>query len=185
MSNKFDTFIKSQSHNTSTESSTHLTIEQEKELWINKLAELYSLVNKSLEDYVNSGDVRITRSPVTLHEEQIGSYRVDQLEILIGRQVVRLKPIGTFLIGARGRVDMVGPRGSVRFVIVPPASQKPTIEITISTVGEVTKPKPEPKHVPPEEWVWKISTLPPRIMYVDLNSESFQDALIGVVNGDS
>src|SRR3546814_2714718 len=106
-----------------------------KEWWLDKLAELYELVNKSLGDYVKSGDVSISRSPVTLHEEQLGSYQVDQLEILLGRQIVRLKPIGTFLIGARGRVDMVGPRGSVRFVIVPPASQKPSIEITVS-IGE-------------------------------------------------
>src|SRR3546814_12833964 len=122
-----------------------------KEWWLDKLAELYELVNKSLGDYVKSGDVSISRSPVTLHEEQLGSYQVDQLEILLGRQIVRLKPIGTFLIGARGRVDMVGPRGSVRFVIVPPASQKPRIEITVSIGEAATKPRAEPKHVPPEK----------------------------------
>lgn len=185
MTDKFDEFIKSQAQRTIEENSAQITPEQGKEWWLNKLVELYALVNKSLEDYVKSGDVKITRFPVTLNEEQLGSYQSEQLEILLGRQVVRLKPVGTVLIGARGRVDMIGPRGSVRFVIVPRASEKPSLDVTASIAGQVIKPIDDPKRVPAEEWGWKISTFPPRIRHLELNSQSFRDALMGVVNGES
>ncbi|MGB3836254.1 hypothetical protein [Castellaniella sp.] len=184
MTKRFDEFIKSQAKNTEKNSTAQITPEQEKKLWLEKLAELHNLVDESLNAYVKSGDVKITRVPVVLHEEQLGLYEANQLEILLGRQLIRLKPIGTFLIGARGRVDMTGPRGIVRFVIVPPALEKPSFRVTVSIGGKENTPTPEPKYVPPEEWVWKISTLPPRIMYLELTSESFREALIEVVNGD-
>lgn len=185
MTDKFDEFIKNQTKRTTTENATRVTPEQEKKLWLSKLDELYTLVGKSLDAYVKSEDVVINRVQVDIHEEQLGTYKAYQLEILLGRQLVQLKPVGTFLIGARGRVDMIGPRGSVRFVIVPPAAKKPNIRVTVSIAGEENEPLPEPKHVPIEEWVWKISTLPPQIMYLELTSESFRNALVGVVNGDA
>src|SRR3546814_394665 len=77
MTNTFDKFIKSQSQKTSSENNPHLTLEQEKELWLDNLAELYELVNKSLGDYVQSGDEIISRSPVRsihpIHQSQSSS----------------------------------------------------------------------------------------------------------------
>lgn len=185
MPDKFDDFIKNQLKSSAAENAAQVTPEQEKELWLRKLAELHTLVTESLDAYVKRGDVAINRVPIGLHEEQLGSYTADQLDIVLGRQVVRLKPIGTYLIGARGRVDMVGPRGSARFVVVPPASEKPNFSVTVSVAGENNKSTPEPKRVPPEEWVWKIATLPPRVMYLELTPESFRETLIGVVNGET
>lgn len=185
MTDKFDEFIKSQTKKAAAGDTEQITPEREKELWLNKLIELYTLVDKSLNTYVKSGDVTIARVPVVLNEDQLGSYKADQLEITIGRQLVRLKPVGTFLIGARGRVDMVGPRGSVRFLVVPPASNKPTFKVIVSIAGEERKTPGEPEHIPFEEWVWKIATLPPQITYLNLTSESFREALVKVVNGNT
>jgi len=32
------------------------------------------------------------------------------------------------------------------------------------------------------EWAWKIATPPPRIKYIEVNAESFFDALMEVIN---
>jgi hypothetical protein len=119
---------------------------------------------------------------VTLTEEQLGSYPAKAGRIVIGNQVVELKPLGTFLIGARGRVDMVGPRGIARFVIVPPDAKGFTVRVSVVKPGE-RPTSPEKPTVPPSAWRWKLVTSPPRISYIELTQESFRDALVGVVDG--
>jgi hypothetical protein len=45
----------------------------------------------------------------------------------IGRQEIVMTPIGTLLIGAKGRVDVVGPAGRARLVLVNSQASGPTI----------------------------------------------------------
>jgi len=47
---------------------------------------------------------RDSKGYVELDEEQIGSYQAPQMIVTIGRKAVRLEPVGTFIIGAKGRV---------------------------------------------------------------------------------
>jgi hypothetical protein len=180
MSDKFDQFVKKQIASSGT-SEDKLDLAKEKEMWLAKLEQLYSLVSESLSEYIADRSIVLEYSDVILTEELLGSYPVREAHIAVGRDVVKLKPIGTFLIGSRGRVDMVGPKGATRLTIVPPGARAPRVRVTIVHHGE-TPPADEPVD-PPETWVWKIATPPPRITYIDLTKESFREALMGVVNG--
>lgn len=118
---------------------------------------------------------------VTLVEENIGNYQAPMTTITIGNILVKLEPIGTLLIGARGRVDMKGPKGIARLVIVPKESNGPSVRVEVILPGQTPSPRAE---LPPvSEWVWKLASSPPRITYTDLTKESFLDALMGVANG--
>ncbi|AQV15308.1 MULTISPECIES: hypothetical protein [Acinetobacter calcoaceticus/baumannii complex] len=178
MSNNFDQFIQKHVKETKT---VELDLEKEKSIWLDNIDKFYELAKKSLEKYIDNKTITFTYVDRILTEELLGSYSVKEVQITIGREVVKLCPIGTFLIGARGRIDMIGPKGKVRFTIVPPTSTGP--KITFRVVGESENEQSEDPVVPPEMWVWKIATPPPRISYIDLTCETFQSALMEVING--
>jgi hypothetical protein len=184
MSDKFDEFVKKQIESSEADSGG-LSLEREKAIWLEKLEQLYSLVRQSLSKYLGDGSIRLEFSDITLQEEQLGSYTVKEAHVAMGRQVVKLTPLGTFLLGARGRVDMTGPRGIARFVVVPPGARAPQVIITAAVLGATAPPAPpiKSKTAAPETWVWKIATQPPRVTYVELTEESFREALMKVVNG--
>jgi hypothetical protein len=179
MSDKFDEFI--QKHIASETGGGTFDPEAEKAMWLGKLQALYALVKASLSEHIDAGKVTLTFQEIALMEEALGVYKVLEASISIGRQVVKLTPVGTFLIGARGRVDMRGPRGVARFLIVPPGSTAPRVRVAVVEPG---KPPPAREAVaPPETWVWKIAGSPPRITYADLTPDSFRDVLMGVMDG--
>lgn len=169
MSDAFNEFIKKKAE--VPEKKKGLSLEEELRLWREKLDELYQLMRETLGDSVEEGSVVITMHDISLHEEQLGVYTVPAAKITIGNNVVTLTPIGTFLIGSRGRLDMKGPFGIVRLTIVPPNSTG--IKVYIN--------QPMPESPAPETWVWKITTPPPRISYQDLSSDSFRSALMEVL----
>lgn len=180
MIDKFDQFVATQIESLG-DGGSGLNIEQEKEIWLKKLNELYSLVNKSLSDHISKNNIVVEYEDINLTEELLGTYSVKMALIKVGQHKVKLQPIGTFLIGARGRVDMIGPRGTTRFTIVPPAAIAPQVRVTIFLPGE--NPHTPEQIATPETWVWKIATPPPRITYIDLNNETFREALMGVISG--
>ncbi|WDD93054.1 hypothetical protein Bsp3421_003100 [Burkholderia sp. FERM BP-3421] len=180
MSDNFDEFVRSHVEAASNEK---LDLETEKAFWLTRLDELYALVSSSLRQYTDKGNIAVHIEDVDLCEEQLGTYRAKAARIVIGNNLVRLDPVGTFLVGARGRVDMTGPRGVARFMIVPPDSKGLRVIINAVRLDEVGDAPTVPAVPPPETWVWKIATPPPRITYIDLNEDSFRSTLMGVVNG--
>ena len=58
------------------------------------------------------GRLRYKRSAIQLSEEFLGSYKAEKLTFLIGSQRIVAKPIGRMLIGAQGRVGLVGIEGN-------------------------------------------------------------------------
>lgn len=152
---------------------------QERDNWIERLEEFYKLAESFLSKYVDEGKIHISRSPKHINEEYIGSYEVPSLDVRIGTVEVRFDPIGTYLIGAKGRVDMQGPHGSVRFVLVPNTASAPTIRVV---EREATEHKVDSSNPVLTEWTWKISTSPPNISYVELEEESFLSAIMEVAN---
>ena len=104
-------------------------------------------------------------------ENYIGAYEVRTLEVKIGPVEVRFDPIGTNLIGARGRVDLKGPHGMrPKFVLVRNAVPTPsTLNVVVQdSPTEIMCDEPEPDV---ENWTWKISTRPPNIEFIDLEEE--------------
>lgn len=178
MSDAFNDFIKKKAE---IPEKKGLSLDDELRIWREKLEELYKLMRETLSESIEAGSVVVSMHDMRLHEEQLGSYKVPAAKITIGRNVVTLTPIGTFLIGARGRLDMKGPFGLVRFVIVPPDSTG--IRVHVYVDGEGAGLGKTEAVAPPETWVWKIATPPPRVSYKELSSETFQSALMEVLGG--
>lgn len=151
---------------------------QVKEDWIIRLGDLVNNVTKWLEPYKEN--IGLEPRVVQLTEEMIGSYQAPMLVITIGHNVVSLEPVGRFLIGVAGRVDIKGPKGIARLLVVPKDSSGPRIQVKVAAQGQTTSTAGIP---PVSEWVWKFASPPPAIRYTDLTEESFLDALMGVVNG--
>lgn len=148
--------------------------------WKNYLSIFHKKIESFLKPYIKSKKLTLIKRTINLHEEHIGSYDVVALDIVLGSTKITLTPIGTNLIGVKGRVDMQGPCGTVKFVLVPKDSISPKINIQIRIQGEDAPSKERIK--PITAWAWKISTPPPSINYIALVEESFQTALMEVVN---
>lgn len=149
--------------------------------WLRHIDKFYQIVQVFLKEYLDQGKVSIHTKPLTLNEEYIGSYEAEKCHLRMGSQEVVFSPVGTRIIGSRGRIDMEGRAGKVIFLLVDKESEGISIKTRIYTGGETPKEKDEEK----KEiiWTWKIATPPPLFRYVDLNEESFFDALMEVTNG--
>jgi hypothetical protein len=75
--------------------------------FLNRLAHLFS----DIEAWVKRRNLRVACSKLTLNEEAYGAYEVEKLSILEtdGRRVGEMLPVGASVIGAMGRVDLIGP----------------------------------------------------------------------------
>ncbi|MYK41914.1 MAG: hypothetical protein F4049_17065 [Gemmatimonadetes bacterium] len=147
--------------------------------WKKHLDEFYQLAEGFLQKYIDQGKVRITTATKQITEEHIGSYDVKSLEVQIGTIKIQFEPIGTRILGAKGRVDMHGPHGTVKFVLVPKTASSPTVRVIIRDSSSETKDEPEPIV---KEWAWKRRTPPPNIKYIELEEESFRSAIMEVAN---
>lgn len=186
ISNEFEEFVKRQQQPAKTDQPVDWG-GQLKE-WLVHLDELYNLIATHLKPYIDGGTVKISRDEkIEITEENIGTYQADRLNITIGSQRIQLNPIGTLLIGAKGRVDVKGSAGLSRLVLINKDVTNPSqmIRITTHIVGSGNPaPKVKPSDAPePIEWAWKISTLPPRMQYIELNEETLFSMLMEVSNG--
>lgn len=83
--------------------------------WLRELEELYVRMEDHLKPY--AGDIEIERKPIQLREDDLGTYGAEELILTIGYDKIVAKPIGTRLVGAIGRVDLSGPRTTLKIVL--------------------------------------------------------------------
>ncbi len=155
--------------------------DKKRDEWLDYLRQFYEKIRDFLKDYAKSGDLSIEFHEKTINEELIGEYRTDSMTIKLKGDEVVFDPIGTNLIGAKGRVDMKGSAGTVKFVLVDKQSPGPISKLTIQVSGEPVKEKGSADHE--IAWDWKIATPPPRIKYIELDEDSFFDSLMEAING--
>ncbi len=155
---------------------------KERDNWLAHLKGLYDQTEFFLAEYVKTGEIKLRYRDIELNEENIGSYRARQMILRIGPQEITMTPVGTLLIGAKGRVDVVGPAGRTRLVLVNSEASGPVIKVTVSIGGRPETPAPvaAPNKI---KWAWKIATSPPAIRYIELTEDSLFSALMEVVNG--
>ena len=145
--------------------------------WKKHLGILYKNIESYLKPYLKSGKIKISYEDKQIKEEMLGVYTVKSAIIAVGAQRIHLDPIGTFIIAAKGRVDMVGPRATVRLVLVDKNSSGPRIRVH-TLIGDEKPPAPAAVL----GWSWKIALPPPKIHYIDLDQDVFQDAMMRVAN---
>lgn len=174
----FDVFINQQS---TFDSSHEIDWQSEKTAWLAALEDFYSKVEEFLQPYIAQKKIHLDFGSLVLDEEGIGQYPARHASIRFGSNQIRLEPVGTNLIGAKGRVDLVGPCGTVKFVLVDQAAEGPSIKVKAETEGDsrLLSETAEPS----SGWAWKVATPAPRIRYLPLVAESFYDAIMQVTTG--
>ena len=147
-----------------------------KDAWLKQVDCLYDRVSELLAPHFTSQEITSEFVPFSVFEELLGSYEVRSLVLNIGASKIQFKPIGTYLIGSPGRVDMVGLRSSVRFVLTLPGVVAPVLKI-------LTSPEEPSPVVEIKEFEWKISSNPPRITYTEITKDSLEKAIIEAAGG--
>jgi hypothetical protein len=157
---------------------------KERDRWLQNLADLHATLRGFLQEYINSGQIQFESHPVTLTEENIGTYTAPEVRLKIGRKVVTLTPIGTLLIGSKGRVDVVGPAGTRVPILMVNSKAKKASDMIRVFVGIGDNPPVVPKDEAGEiKWEWKMITRPPERRFVELSQETFFDMIMEVSNG--
>lgn len=152
--------------------------------WRHYLDLLYKQIKEYMASYVAERVARIILDDIELNEEFSGPYTVPQMRLEIGRSVVTFKPIGTMLIGSKGRVDVQGPRGSARLGLVNKRAThaRDLVRVTVSVVGASEPPPPPKPRNEKIEWAWKIITPPPDMSFIDLTQGAFFDMILSIAD---
>jgi hypothetical protein len=80
---------------------------------------LYQTIEAILTELIARKTVTLQRRPKSLTENFIGTYSVDDLIMIVGDEQVRFSPAGRNVVGAAGRVDVIGDRGEAMLILQP------------------------------------------------------------------
>lgn len=92
--------------------------EKRRAKWLSSVDQLYEKVRQWLRKPMGEGVIKVTFSDEVISEEHLGSYPVKKMRLTVGSEQVTFHPQGTLIVGACGRVDMVGDEGSVMLVLL-------------------------------------------------------------------
>lgn len=151
--------------------------------WLAAVEAFYGAICPWLEPFRQKGILDYRFEDVERCEEYIGDYRTRKMMLTAsGEKIGEIVPVAALILAAAGRIDMIGKNGSVRFLRVAKSSIGPVIEVREGPPDHngYLGDDPEEK-ASEEELVWKISTPPPTIRYIELDSETFADALLEVI----
>jgi hypothetical protein len=109
---------------------------------------LYQQIETILGEPIGQKTVALHQRAKELTENYIGTYKVDDLILVIADEQVRFSPRGRNIVGAAGRVDVVGERGEATLILQGDSrwgfvqSRQPTLRVVPldeSTLAEVLK----------------------------------------------
>jgi hypothetical protein len=110
--------------------------------------DLYQQIETLLAEPIQQKTVKHQRRSKQLTENYIGTYSVDDLILVIGGEQVRFSPRGRNIVGAAGRVDVVGERGEAALIVRPDSTwgfvqtRQPTLQVVPldeSTLTDILK----------------------------------------------
>ena len=182
----FEAFVKRQQAEAKAEEARGFDPKQQLHEWLGYLDSLYKQIEGFLHAYLDAHTATITLRDVQLNEEFIGAYTAPMLTLTIGRSMVTFTPIGTMLIGTKGRVDVKGPLGVVRLALVNKkiTNARQLIQVRVTIDGDSPAPPTTARQAINQiEWAWKISTPPPDMKFMDLTEDTFFDMILAVANG--
>jgi hypothetical protein len=179
MQNKdFDKFVARQQ---GTSLDTNIDWAGMRDEWLRNLDSLYREIVGFLREYIDAGSISYSFSDMELIEENIGKYLAKRMDIKIGRQLVSLVPVGTLLVGSKGRVDAVGSTGSALILLLDKRAKSAAdlIQVRVSIKGSPPPLAPRKELI---SWAWKIVVKAAKSRFVDLEKESFLALLMEIAN---
>ena len=91
---------------------------ERKTWWIKRVRQLFDQIGVWLQPLIESGVVQFKRSMMPAHEENIGPYDIEWLELRVVEKKLTFLPVGTLLLRASGRIDASGPTGDISLVLI-------------------------------------------------------------------
>ena len=140
---------------------------------------LYADIDAWLREGIEAGKIQTGTVPITITEELLGPYAIDEKWIQIGNARILFHPVGTILVGTNARVDMTYGTKDVMIVRTGENVVGPGDLIEIQVNGEAPK-----KRKTPGKSVWKYVRDENRRSYVTLDKKHLEDLIIEVVNGN-
>lgn len=83
--------------------------------WLAQVRAFYKQIQGYLQDYP---DVHIQLEDAIVQEEGRASYSLEQMKLTLFEHSVSLVPIGADIIGAKGRIDMIGAYDTIMFLLL-------------------------------------------------------------------
>lgn len=132
------------------------TTKSRQDEYVSRLEALYSDVAK----WVKGAGLKFSRGQIEIREEIPGSYSVPTLVILDadGNKLADLLPVGAWLIGAEGRVDLVGLMDRNSLVYLETGGPSITTRIKAGDGGSEELSRPLFKGVEHPGWYWIADT---------------------------
>ena len=149
--------------------------------WLADVDDLYRLIlDDALGSYIAAGDIVWERNPIKLNEPRLGLYDIDRLTIHIGEDQLTAEPAGAMLIGCRGRVDITGPLGSSRLVLLDKGG--PAVRFSISDGGVPLETSTQSMvHGEIREPGWYIASQPPGVTVTRLTPDAFHQLVMDLL----
>ncbi len=151
------------------------------EEYIARLDELYSRVGT----WIENTEMSVSLGTTELNEEAPGRYKAPALTILDsqGKPLAELQPVGAWIIGAEGRVDLVGLLDRNSLIYLTTGGSQITAETQISDGNSKGSSQPLFKGVEQPDWYWigesRLGRVHPvtQELFLDLLSEVSDYAL--------
>ncbi len=156
--------------------------QEELKQWLTYLDQLYADIGSHLEPYIQIGQIKFELGTVRLFEEQVGFYEAPSLLLRVGRTIIQFEPVGTFLIGTKGRVEVTGPAGSATLILVSKEARdvasmvRVTPNTASSHVNVAVAIGPHMSDLP-IVWVWKLITASAQRTFVDFTAETLYEII--------
>ncbi len=166
----FDEYLKT--HELKKEIKNKIDWEKQKKEWLDHINDFYEKIEILLADYITQNKVEIVYDDMKLTEQYIGEYNSKRLSLKMLDQEVTFTPVGTLMIGSKGRIDMEGSLGKVRFLL----ADREQNNIAVRT-------RLREKNNDEIIWEWRIATYPSKINLFEINEDTFYDALMEVISG--
>ena len=94
--------------------------EARRQEWIDAVDQLFRKVTgELLAESISQRLVTVSRAEKVIKEEYLGTYRAPELILDINGETVRFSPKGRNIIGAKGRVDLIGELDAMTLILEP------------------------------------------------------------------
>ena len=153
--------------------------DKQKEEWLAFVELFFTSIENWLSPYKEGGTVSYEYKKIDKNEDYIGHYTADKMLLTFAGQHLSIEPIGTLLIGTKGRIDMEGSKGLVKFILADKDHSSLRFKVQVTTGGKAQEgqQRGEPN------WTWKIAVKETRgFTLEEFTEENFFNAVMAIVN---
>lgn len=155
---------------------------RERDQYIEYVNYVYKNVEEFLAEWTSTGGVTIQYHEHEIHEENTGVYYVRKCIIAIGNKFIALTPVGTQLIGTKGRIDISGPFGRSRLILADKDATGLRFRVRHVDPNDPEDAKKDQAQEKEIDWTWKIVSNPPNMKFHDFNRENFLSKIMEISN---